>query len=314
MGMNVQGGPTGAMDAVMKHAAQFKEQLSGITKAFTDEENLEIASKETLQTELADASPPQYVKKPKEDMPAPQVRKVKKTDQPEEKKTLEDDVGQKAKEFIQGHKEFDREDLEKLHESIDQNDDVDTILAKVKARFPKASKADDAFEFLLLTTKGDLRTKIQDAKNLHYEANTREINGGRQLTKIARESADQAFGLGKTQKLDSIFTDMVAEGADSNTLHKQLTAQYEYKDMKKLLEYVYKTAGHELNFQVKTTKNGLELETKSIEKEYLLALCKEIRNIQGIMNTYRAAEKGMPSMEAKATRDDEQWKLWMANR
>ncbi|MGZ3633254.1 MAG: hypothetical protein ACXWM7_02860, partial [Parachlamydiaceae bacterium] len=80
MGINLPGGPTGAMDAVMKHAAQFKEQLSEITQVFTAEENLEIASKETLQSELADASPPQYVKRPKEDMPAPQVRKVKKTD------------------------------------------------------------------------------------------------------------------------------------------------------------------------------------------------------------------------------------------
>lgn len=80
--------------------------------------------------------------------------------------------------------------LIRLRSKIKSGDTKEDILRQVLVEFPDPADADDALQFLLDTTPPDseLRAAIQDAKNDHDAAHSKEIKATREEASVAAES------------------------------------------------------------------------------------------------------------------------------
>jgi hypothetical protein len=199
----------------------------------------------------------------------------------------EDELDKDATKFTQGKREFDKENLKKLHEKIKNDDTPESIIAKVKEHFPSktpASQILDALEFLTISIK-DPKTKgiVENAKAQYNEQNKDAIAGGREMTKLAYEAANQ--GLGTVKQLHGVFVDIVANENSAANLYKQLCVQYPvYKDLMKMITFVQ-------------SESGKALHDPLIDHTYLMKLNTTTKDLQSLVMVYRGFEKKMPQMD-----------------
>lgn len=264
-----------SLKAAAANAAESASKASELTKSL----------KETQTEDPTVAAQAMATKK----LPAPKVIKTKEVEKAKEvQKPVEaakDSLDKQTKEFSDTHPEFGKEGktLKDIHSEISESDTPETIIAKVNKKFPLASQAADALEFLSKTTDGDIKKNVDLAKAEFIEKNDAKIKDGREITKLAKEAS--AMGAkGPVDNIHNIFVDMVANENKVPNLYQQLRTQYPvYKDLMHMLKEVQSKAG--------ATTHDQEL------GPYLIALNKTIFNLQSLVMTYRTFEKKMPVMD-----------------
>src|SRR5689334_3169430 len=92
-----------------------------------------------------------------------------------------------SEQFNRKNPELIARSLMLLRSRISQQDNQDDILRKVLEMYPDHSLADEALDYLLSTTKGDLTTQVRLAKEKLNNVYGREVRAGRNMAEQARE-------------------------------------------------------------------------------------------------------------------------------
>ena len=122
-----------------------------------------------------------------------------------------------------------------LREAIKSGDKAADIVKKILSFYPDVSLADEAMEFLLETTEGELHKEVQDAKaqlNKEYE---REIIAGKNISEIARKTE----GLGTPTTLRDLYRDITGTPRETTTLFDELSNRNPVKELKKVNRYLF---------------------------------------------------------------------------
>jgi len=179
-----------------------------------------------------------------------------------------------AQQFQSRNPELKAQMLVLLREQIKPDDSKEEILRKLRDFYPDVSLADEALEFLLETTDGELHQRIKELKEKFSQENNREIAAGRNITAQARQASEA--GLGEPTSLRDMYRDITGTPRDSTTLFQELSQRYPFKELKKVVSFLL----HSL---------GADMKSKgpSIPRGQLHRLITETRSLQSILGVYR---------------------------
>lgn len=179
-----------------------------------------------------------------------------------------------SEEFSNRHDEFTQNDLLELRAHISKKDTKEEILQKVLKMYPDYSLADEALDFLIATTDGDLQKEIIAAKEELNKLHGREVRAGRNMGDEARAYSKQ--GLGTPSELRDVYRDITGNPRDAPTLFQELTTLYPFEKMVKVIEFTLHSIGKDLNAK-----------GPSIARGELHRLMTECRSMQAIIGVYR---------------------------
>lgn len=179
-----------------------------------------------------------------------------------------------ANKFQRRNQELQENVLVLLRERIKPGDTKEDILRTLAEFYPDVSLADEVLEFLLETTEGDLAKTVQEAKDEFEQQHAREIAAGRNIGTQAREAAEK--GLGTATSMRDMYREITGNPRDSTTLFEELAAKYEFKDLKKVVDFLLHSLGADMKSKGPSIPRGM-----------LHRLFTETRSLQAILGVYR---------------------------
>lgn len=179
-----------------------------------------------------------------------------------------------ADQFQRRNPELKADTLVRLRQAIKPDDSKEEILRKLTEFYGDPSLADEALEYLLETTEGDLANKIREIKEELNQEKGREIVAGRNIAIQARQAASQ--GLGTPTNMRDMYRDITGNPREATALFEELAQKYAFKDLKKVVDFLL----HSLGADMKSKGT-------SIEPAELQRLFSEARTLQAILGVYR---------------------------
>lgn len=177
-----------------------------------------------------------------------------------------------------------------LRQRITKEDSAEDVIRKVLEFYSDHSLADEALDFLLETADDpDIANTVRQAKEQFYAAFGREIRAGRNISEQARAFSQQ--GLGSPTALRDMYREITGTARDPNTLFEQLSSNFGYEKMKKVIEFMLHSLGSDLKSQ-----------GPSIARGQLHRLMTETRVLQAILGVYRFFRSRMKLMESSFSR------------
>ncbi len=161
-----------------------------------------------------------------------------------------------------------------LKTRIKKEDTADDILAKVLESYSDCSLADEALDFLLETSTGELADKIKQAKQKLNEQLGRQTKAGRNMGATAREYAQE--GLGSPTALRDMYRDITGNPRDAPTLFEELSNAYDFEQMNSVIQFLLHALG-----------GDLKSKGPSISKAELHRHIADARSMQAILGVYR---------------------------
>jgi len=183
-------------------------------------------------------------------------------------------IKDKAEEHSRKNPEFKSKVLQLLRERIKPGATAEEIQSTLEEFYPDPTLSDDALDFLLDTTDGELRHQVREAKERLNEHKGREIQAGRNISIQARQAADK--GLGTPTSLRDMYRDITGNPRDANTMFQELTQKYAYKEMQKVIKFLLHSMG-----------SDMKAKGPSIPRGELHNLLTETRTMQAILGVYR---------------------------
>jgi type III secretion protein W len=177
-------------------------------------------------------------------------------------------------EFSRKNPELQTRSLLSLRARITQRDTKEEILRKVLEMYPDYSLADEALDFLLMTTEGGLASEVRLAKEELNALHGREVKAGKNIAQQAREFSSQ--GLGTPTGLRNLYREVTGNPRDAGTLFNELTSKFNFDKMKTVIDFLLHSMG-----------GDLKSKGPSIDREELHQLLSESRKLQGILGIFR---------------------------
>lgn len=202
------------------------------------------------------------------------VQKMKEAGGPEKVLTPVENIKNAAEQFQKRNPELRANILALLRDQIKPDDTKEDILRKLAEFYPDVSLADEALEFLLQTSDGDLAETIKQAKQEFEKLHSREIAAGRNIGDVARDAASK--GLGTATSMRDLYRDITGNPRDSTTLFEELSTKYAFKDLKKVVDFMLHSLGTDMKAKGPSIPRGL-----------LHRLLTETRSLQAILGVYR---------------------------
>lgn len=206
----------------------------------------------------------------KEDQKPEEKKEVEKESQVQEVQKIEETAGY----FTNRNKEFKEKDLYDLRHRIKDNDSKEEILRKVLEAYPDYTLADEALDFLLQTTSGDLQAAVQGAKDELNASYQREIVAGKNIAEDVTEFAEK--GLGSPTELRDMYRDITGNPRDAVTLFEELSSAYPFEKMQPIITFLLQSLGKDLKSK-----------GPSISRAELHRLFTDTRALQAILGIYR---------------------------
>jgi type III secretion protein W len=196
--------------------------------------------------------------------------------------------------FQKRNYELNAKTLQILRSQIQEGDSADIILQKVDSVYKEAALADEALEFLLETTEGQLLASTQEAKDKLNKDKGKEIRAGRNMGAQAREFSKQ--GLGSPQSLRELYRDITQNPREPLKLFDELTERFHYEKLKPAIGFMLHSLG-----------SDLKSKGPSIQRVELKRLLDEARSMQGILGIFRFFQSRMKLIQ----REFESYQLLM---
>lgn len=179
-----------------------------------------------------------------------------------------------SEQFSRRNPELQTRSLLLLRARITQGDTKEEILRKVLEMYPDYSLADDALDFLLTTTEGNLAEEVRAAKEELNALHGREVKAGKNIAEQAREFSKQ--GLGTPTGLRNLYREVTGNPRDASTLFNELTSKFNFDKMKTVIDFLLHSMG-----------GDLKSKGPSIDRGELYLLMTEARKLQGILGIFR---------------------------
>lgn len=194
-----------------------------------------------------------------------------------------------SEQFQRKNPELQTRSLLLLRAQISKGDTKEDILRKVLSIYPDYSLADEALDFLLETTEGELAEAVRAAKEELNARFGREVRAGRNIGAQAREFSKE--GLGTATGLRDMYRDITRNPRDAVSLFEQLAANFSYEKMKKAIDFILHSLG-----------SDMKSKGPSIDRGELFRLLTEARNMQAILGVYRFFNSRMRLISSAFTR------------
>lgn len=229
-------------------------------------------------------------KQEKTERPSTRVQKMLESGEKAERILPVQLIKDSANQFQQRNPELRANVLTLLREQIKPGDTKEEILRKLAEFYPDVSLADEALEFLLETTDGELYKTVQEAKEEFGKQNGREITAGRNIAAQARQASEK--GIGSPTSMRDLYRDITGNPRDSTTLFEELSAKYAFKDLKKVVDFMLHSLGADM-----------KAKGPSIPRGMLHTLLAETRSLQAIIGVYRFFRSRMGLLEKMMAND-----------
>lgn len=194
------------------------------------------------------------------------------------------EIGEKAQGFQNRNPMLKQENLVLLGSRIKEDDKAEDILKKVTDAYPDLAMAEEVFLFLLEITQGDLQEQVKEASKQFRELKGPEIEAGKNVAQQAMKATEKE--LGNYTNLADLYKDITQTPRDTITLFNQLSAKYDYKELKAIFNYILHNLG--ANTKAKGT---------NIPHAELQQLIKATRALQHINKVFHFFEKRMNLVE-----------------
>jgi len=185
-----------------------------------------------------------------------------------------------AEQFAKGNREFRQETLLLLADKVKDCKTKEELLETLSIFFADPTTADEALDFLLEATKPPLQDLVAEAKELHNKEHGREIAAGKNIQKEVFEATDQKLGAPTT--LRDLYRDITGNPRDPVALFAELANRFQYKQLRKVLAFLFHSLGSDLKAQGPSTPPGL-----------LYRLLSEVRSLQAILGVFQFFKKRM---------------------
>lgn len=196
------------------------------------------------------------------------LSKVSKGEKTDDKTVPQKEIQEQASKFEKRNPELKAQILMLLLEKAKDCRDKEELLKLLSQFYPDPTLADEALDFLLETTKGSLREIVQQAKDELNAQKGREIQAGKNIS--AEVQKYSAMGLGVPTKLRDLYRDITGNPREPIQLFLELGDRFSYKELRKVLAYLFHALGTDLKSQGPSIPPGL-----------LHRLLTEVRNLQG---------------------------------
>lgn len=203
-------------------------------------------------------------------------------DKQEKKEKGGDVLNKKAEAFEKKNPELKGKTLMLLRQQVSPKMSKEEILKKVEDFYEDPALADEALEFLEETSDTELLDLCKQARGDLQEKSGKDIAAGRNIGELAR----QTQGLGTPTSLRSLYKDITGNPREANTLFEELSEMYTYKDLQKVIKFLFHALG-----------TDMKAKGPSIPKGQLHRLLSETRTLQAILGVYRYFKGRMALME-----------------
>lgn len=171
-----------------------------------------------------------------------------------------------------------------LRSRISSKDSPEEILKKVRQMYTDLTLADEALDFLLETTDGEVLERVRQAKEDLNATYGREVKAGRNIGAQAREFSSQ--GLGSPTGLRDMYRDITGNPRETSSLFSELSDQFNFANMKTVINFLLHALGSDLK------SKGPSIPTAELHR-----LMTESRNLQAILWVYRFFQSRMKLIE-----------------
>ncbi|HSX04390.1 MAG TPA: type III secretion system gatekeeper subunit SctW, partial [Rhabdochlamydiaceae bacterium] len=189
-----------------------------------------------------------------------------------------------SEDYSRKNPEFQPRGLLGLLTRLSARDTPEDILRKVLESYPDHSLADEALDFLMETSSGELLERVRKAKEDLNASYGRQVRAGRNMGAQAREFATQ--GLGSPTGLRDIYRDITGNPREASNLFSELSDKFTYGKMKTVINFLLHALGADLK------SKGPSIATGELHR-----LMTEARNLQAILWVYRFFASRMKLIE-----------------
>jgi type III secretion protein W len=238
----------------------------------------QIETKDAMKEVFEEASNPLAAAVKKQDKSGLEEHKVRmkksEIDRLEKRILPVEEVKQSAERFSKRNPELKSQILQLLLDKIKGVKDKDELLKILAQFYSDPTVADDALDFLLETTVGDLNKIVQEAKDAHNAQFGREIAAGKNIASEVMKATDAKLGTPTT--LRDLYRDITGTPREPVNLFIELSDRFAYKDLRKVLAFLFHSLGTDLKAQGPSIPPGL-----------LHRLLSEVRSLQAILGVYQ---------------------------
>lgn len=183
-------------------------------------------------------------------------------------------VDSASERYNKSNYELNAKTLKILRSQLAKANTAGEVLEKVTAVYNDAALADEAMDFLLETSDGQLLAATQEAKEKLNKDRGKEIRAGRNMGAQAREFAKE--GLGSPTSLRDLYRDIILNPRDPLKLFDELAEKFRYAKLKMAIAFMLHALG-----------SDMKSKGPSIQRGELKRLLDETRSMQGILSVFR---------------------------
>lgn len=218
----------------------------------------------------------------------PKVQASNKSEKSDES-TKNQEPDKLAAKYAKSNSELKKESLLLLRQSL-SGQGKEEIKDLLKKFYPEASLADEALDFLLESTEGELQDALREVKDELNEESGPEIKAGRNMGEVSREFQSK---LGKPTELRSFYREVTTGDPKSPTdFFHELSDKYEFEQLKDAIQFLFSALGQD--FRAKGP---------SIPKGELHRLMTECKTLQAILGVYYFFKSRMRLIESALKRN-----------
>lgn len=190
-----------------------------------------------------------------------------------------------ARQFQEKNPELPADRLMALKKKLSPHLSLDQLQQLVESFFSDPTLTDAAFDYLVHISPSPLKEQLIEAKRMFFQTHQREVIGGKNITAAAREFVSQGLA-SSPSVLRTLYADVTAVERPHNDLFDFLSQKYSFSQLQPAIAFLLQCASYEL-----------KSEGPSIEKEKLLRLMQEVKDLESILGTYLFFEGRMDLMQ-----------------
>lgn len=210
------------------------------------------------------------------------LRKSAKEERSEKKEQVREieQIEEISEEFQQRNPELQARALRLLRSRLQEENTAEDIQRKVAEIYPDHFLADEALDFVLRTSTGELSKQAALAREQLNNFYSREIKAGKNIAAQVQEFSIQ--GLETSIGLRALYREITGNPRDCNTLFNTLLSMFKYDKMKLVIAFILHSLG-----------SDLKAKGSSIDRGELHNLLTEARKLQAILGIFRFFESRM---------------------